>query len=108
MIKFYYRALDAVRGAMDTDAGEQPVDPYAAPNKNRHYVETPDTFAIARWPRDADVSTICRCILGTLKYEPHAADVTGLRRALESVIEHTAREGSVGYEPKHPNGAERL
>ena len=24
---------------------------------------------------------------GTLKYEPHAADVTGLRRALEAVIE---------------------
>ena len=80
------RALDAVSGAMDTDAGEQPVDPYAAPNKNRHYVETPDTFAIARWPRDADASTICRCILGTLKYEPHAVDTTVLRRALEGVI----------------------
>jgi hypothetical protein len=22
---------------------------------NRHLVEVPDTFAIARWPRDADV-----------------------------------------------------
>jgi len=41
---------------------------------NRHLVEVPDTFAIARWPRDADVATIARCILGTLKYEPHTAD----------------------------------
>ena len=47
---------------------------------NRHLVEVPDTFAIARWPRDADVATIARCILGTLKYEPHAADTTVLRR----------------------------
>ena len=50
---------------------------------NRHLVEVPDTFAIARWPRDADVATIARCILGTLKYEPHAADTAALRRALE-------------------------
>ena len=54
---------------------------------NRHLVEVPDTFAIARWPRDADVATIAHCILGTLKYEPHAADTTALRRALEGVIE---------------------
>jgi hypothetical protein len=53
---------------------------------NRHMVEVPETFAIARWPRDADVATIARCILGTLKYEPHTADTTALRRALESVI----------------------
>jgi hypothetical protein len=53
---------------------------------NRHAVEVPDSFAIARWPRDADVDTICRCILGTLKYEPHTADTTALRRALEGVI----------------------
>ena len=57
------------------------------PNPNRCLVEIPDTFAVAHWPREAEVSTICRCILGTLKYEPHAADVTGLRRALEAVIE---------------------
>jgi hypothetical protein len=50
-------------------------------------VEIPDRFAVARWSRDADVAEIARCILGTLKYEPHAADVTVLRRALESVIE---------------------
>src|SRR5215831_16670714 len=61
---------------------------------NRHLVEIPASFAIARWPRDADVATICRCILGTLKYEPHAADTTVLRRALEDVIEHTARGGT--------------
>ena len=54
---------------------------------NRHVVEVPDSFAIARWPRDADVATIARCILGTLKYEPHTADTTALRRALEGVIE---------------------
>ena len=64
------------------------------PNPNRCLVEIPDTFAVARWPRDADVSTICRCILGTLKYEPHAADVTGLRRALEGVIERGRKEGA--------------
>jgi hypothetical protein len=50
---------------------------------NRHLVEVPDTFAIARWPRDANVATIARCVLGTLKYEPHTADTTALRRALE-------------------------
>jgi len=47
---------------------------------NRHLVEVPDSFAIARWSRDADVATIARCILGTLKYEPHTADITVLRR----------------------------
>jgi len=55
---------------------------------NRHLVEVPDSFAIARWPRDADFPTIARCILGTLKYEPHTADITPLQRALESLIEH--------------------
>jgi len=54
---------------------------------NRHLVEVPDSFAIARWPRDADVPTIARCILGTLKYEPHTADTTPLRRVLETLIE---------------------
>ena len=58
----------------------------------RFLVEIPDRFAVARWSRDADVATICRCILGTLKYEPHAVDTAVLRRALEGVIEHTARE----------------
>src|SRR5262249_40372783 len=61
---------------------------------NRHVVEVPDSFAIARWLRDADVPTIARCILGTLKYEPHAAETTVLRQALEGVIEHTARGGT--------------
>jgi hypothetical protein len=61
---------------------------------NRHLVEVPDTFAVARWPRDADVATIARCILGTLKYEPHGADTTPLRRALESVIDHEQRASS--------------
>jgi hypothetical protein len=56
----------------------------------RYIVEAPDKFAIARWPRDADVATIARCILGTLKYEPHTADTTPLKRALESMIEHAA------------------
>src|SRR6516225_6178517 len=61
---------------------------------NRHLVGLPDNFAVARWSRDADVATIARCILGTLKYEPHAADITVLRQALEGVIEHTARGGT--------------
>ena len=60
---------------------------YAPPNKNRFVVEVPDKFATARWSRDANVATIARCILGTLKYEPHTADTTALRRALEGVIE---------------------
>jgi hypothetical protein len=58
---------------------------------NRHLVEVPDSFAIARWPRDADVATIARCILGTLKYEPHTADITVLRQALEGVIKHETK-----------------
>src|SRR5262249_35293011 len=45
-------------------------------------------LAIARWPRGADVATIARSILGTLKYKPHTNDTTALRRALESVIDH--------------------
>jgi hypothetical protein len=52
---------------------------------NRHIVEIPDTFASAHWPRNADVATIARCILGTLKYEPHTADLTALRLALDRV-----------------------
>jgi hypothetical protein len=54
---------------------------------NRHLVEVPDSFAVARWSRDADVATIARCILANLKYEPHTADTTLLRQALEGVIE---------------------
>jgi hypothetical protein len=61
---------------------------------NRHLVEVPDSYAIARWRRDADVVTIARCVIGTLKYEPHAADITPLRDALEDLIEReiTLRE----------------
>jgi hypothetical protein len=59
------------------------------PTENaRFLVEIPDRFAIARWSRDADVATICPCILGTLKYEPHTADTTVLRQALETVIKN--------------------
>jgi hypothetical protein len=65
---------------------------YEPPNKNRHYVEVPDNFAVARWSRDADSATIARCILATLKYEPHSADTTPLRLALEAVIERARKE----------------
>ena len=41
-------------------------------------------FATAHWSRDADIVTIARCILGTLKYEPHTCDVTALRQVLEA------------------------
>jgi hypothetical protein len=34
--------------------------------------------------------------LGTLKYEPHTADTTALRRALESVIDHAQRASLPG------------
>jgi hypothetical protein len=59
---------------------------YAPPNKNRFVVEVPDKFATARWSRDADIVTIARCMLATLKYEPHTCDVTALRQVLEGVI----------------------
>jgi hypothetical protein len=75
----------------DQDLSENASKSFADPN--RFLVEIPDRFAVARWSRDADVATIARCVLGTLKYEPHAADTTVLRRALEGVIEHTARDG---------------
>ena len=55
---------------------------------NRHLVEVPDSFAVARWSRNADVATIARCILATLKYEPHTADTAALRQALEIVIKN--------------------
>jgi len=61
---------------------------------NRHLVEVPDTYAVARWPRDADVATIARAMRATLTYEPHGADTTPLRRALESVIDHEQRASS--------------
>ena len=57
----------------------------------RYLIEMPDKFVIARWPRDADVATIAACILGTLKYEPHAGDTAAPRCALERVIDHAAR-----------------
>jgi hypothetical protein len=68
----------------------QNAEPSLSPN--RHLVEVPDRFAVTRWSRDADIATIARCILATLKYEPHAVDTTVLRRALERVIEHTAQK----------------
>lgn len=53
----------------------------------RYYIENPGgRFAVARWDRNDDVAGICRCILGTLKYEPHSSDVTPLRRLLENLI----------------------
>jgi hypothetical protein len=71
------------------------VEPYD--EAKRHLVEIPDRFAVARWSRDADVATIARCILGTLKYEPHSTDVTALRLALEGVIQ--GRPGTRGARP---------
>jgi hypothetical protein len=62
---------------------------------NRHLVEVPDTFAVARWRRDAGVAEIARCILATLKYEPHTVDVTALRRVLEGLIENENGEASM-------------
>jgi hypothetical protein len=56
----------------------------------QHVVEVPDTFAIARWRRDGDAATIARCILATLKYEPHNADVTALRRENETDVARRA------------------
>ena len=55
-----------------------------AVSQHRHLVEVPDRFALARWSRDADLATIARCILATLKYEPHIVDTTALRRALKA------------------------
>jgi hypothetical protein len=77
-----------------TDQAEN-AEPSLSPN--RHLVEVPDRFAVARWSRDADVATIARCILGTLKYEPHTADTTVLRQALEGVI--CAERGELSQQP---------
>jgi hypothetical protein len=56
-------------------------------SSNRHIVEIPDRFVVARWSRDADAVTIARCILGAIKFEPHTADTGPLRHALmEGVI----------------------
>jgi hypothetical protein len=35
-----------------------------------------------------------RCILGTLKHEPHRTDTTPLRLELEAVIERARKEGA--------------
>jgi len=51
------------------------------PNPNRCLVEIPDSFAVARWPRDAEVAEIVRC-------------TAMLRRALEGVIERGRKEGA--------------
>jgi hypothetical protein len=39
----------------------------SVPEPSRFLVEVPDQFTVARWSRDADLATICRCILGTLR-----------------------------------------
>src|SRR5262245_10015342 len=62
-----------------------------SPEPNRHFVELPDSHAIARWPRSADVPTIVRCILGTLKYEPHTNDTTTLQDALRALLERSEK-----------------
>jgi hypothetical protein len=63
----------------------------SAAEPSRFLVEVPNNFAIARWSRDADVGTIVRCILATLKYEPHSTDTTTLCRALETVCDVNRR-----------------
>jgi hypothetical protein len=62
---------------------------------SRYLVEIPDTYAVARWPRSADVPTIVRCILGTLEYEPHTSDLRPLQNALRAalLLEPSACEG---------------
>jgi hypothetical protein len=55
-----------------------------------YLAEMLDKFAVTHWPRDADVATIARCILGTLKYEPHTADTMVIRSALERIAHGTA------------------
>jgi|SRR5262244_2412646 len=77
---------------------------YAFVDTNRHLVEVPDSFAVARWSRYADVPTTARCILATLRYEPHTTDTSLLRRALEGVIEHTARGGTAQKQQENTNG----
>jgi hypothetical protein len=77
----------ALAGAQPLNPADQAENAEPSLSPNRHLVEVPDRFAVARWSHEADVATIARCILGTLKYEPHTADTTALRRALEGVIE---------------------
>ena len=73
----------------------------------RYLIEGPENFAAAHWPRDADIATIARCILGTLKYEPHSADTTPLRLALEGVIKVDGEEATEGdTKMSRPNASE--
>jgi hypothetical protein len=83
--RFTQRRLKTFFGDAQTEEAALPEHKFK--DTNRHLVEVPDSFAVARWPRDADVATIARCILGTLKYEPHVADIEVLRQALEDVVE---------------------
>jgi len=64
---------------------------------DRTEMRDPNKFATARWSRDADVATIARCILGTLKYEPHTCDVTALRQVLERGREVRPGTGGVQH-----------
>jgi hypothetical protein len=81
--------IDALTSAVrDEYVAEEPDASAEGGNSDYFYVETPDRFAVGRWPRDADIATICRCIVGTLRYEPHAEDITALRKILEDVIEY--------------------
>ena len=55
------------RSAPMSNATDQALTPNASTrfaDPNRHLVEVPDSFAIARWPRDVDQATIARCMLG--------------------------------------------
>jgi hypothetical protein len=54
-------------------------------------------FVTASWRRDADIITIAKAILATLKVEPHTQDIDPLRRALEQFI---APQLGTGRSPK--------
>ena len=54
------------------------------PTENaRFLVEIPDSFAVARWGRDADVATICRTIERKLTSEKDGADDEAFWRQME-------------------------
>jgi hypothetical protein len=79
-------ALSDVLGGMDENTAAAlacQIDTYPA-NEDQCFVTVmPTHYVLARWCRDADVSTIAKCIAAVLKYEPHTADVGRLRQALE-------------------------
>jgi hypothetical protein len=81
----------ALRAAMQPDVPEAERDRLIEEaarlsDEERKAATAEAALVVARWRRDADVITVAKCILGTLKYEPHRHDIGPLIRALTHFI----------------------